>query len=91
MASRSCGVLNGESDLKLKLSNLSKRFGDHLALDSVSLELPEVHSLALIGPSGGGKTVLGLHFVAEGLRHGEKCVYVSLQESEGQLLSKTLA
>ena len=50
--------------------------------------IPETSVTLVAGPSGGGKTVLGLHFVAEGLRHGEKCVYVSLQESEGQLLSK---
>jgi polar amino acid transport system ATP-binding protein len=44
--------------LKLKISNLSKRFDAHQALDSVSLVLEETHSLVLIGPSGGGKTTL---------------------------------
>jgi polar amino acid transport system ATP-binding protein len=44
--------------LKLKISNLSKRFDTHQALDSVSLVLEEAHSLVLIGPSGGGKTTL---------------------------------
>jgi polar amino acid transport system ATP-binding protein len=44
--------------LKLKISNLSKRFDAHQALDSVSLALEETHSLVLIGPSGGGKTTL---------------------------------
>jgi polar amino acid transport system ATP-binding protein len=44
--------------LKLKLVNISKKFGDHLALDRLSLELEKVHSLVLIGPSGGGKTTL---------------------------------
>jgi polar amino acid transport system ATP-binding protein len=44
--------------LKLKLSNLSKRFGTHTVLESVSLEVSDVHSLVLIGPSGGGKTTL---------------------------------
>ncbi|MGZ4204389.1 MAG: RAD55 family ATPase [Actinomycetota bacterium] len=43
------------------------------------------------GPSGGGKTVLGLHFVAEGLARGERCLYVSLQESEAQLIAKAKA
>jgi len=50
--------------------------------------LPETSVTLVAGPSGGGKTVLGLHFIGEGLRRGEKCVYVSLQESGGQLLSK---
>jgi len=44
--------------LKLKISNLTKRFDSHQALDSVSLVLEETHSLVLIGPSGGGKTTL---------------------------------
>jgi polar amino acid transport system ATP-binding protein len=44
--------------LKVKISNLSKAFGSHLALDRLSLELENVRSLVLIGPSGGGKTTL---------------------------------
>jgi polar amino acid transport system ATP-binding protein len=37
---------------------LSKRFGPHRVLDRLSLALESVHCLALIGPSGGGKTTL---------------------------------
>jgi len=44
--------------LRLKIANLSKRFGAHQALDNVSLEVQDVHSLVLVGPSGGGKTTL---------------------------------
>ncbi len=44
--------------MKLNISNLSKRFGEHQALDSLSLTLRDAHSLVLIGPSGGGKTTL---------------------------------
>jgi polar amino acid transport system ATP-binding protein len=44
--------------LRLRLSNVSKRFGTHQALENVSLEAQDVHSLVLIGPSGGGKTTL---------------------------------
>ena len=50
--------------------------------------LPSTSVTLVAGPSGGGKTVVGLHFIGEGLRLGEKCVYISLQESESQLLSK---
>ena len=53
--------------------------------------IPGTSVTLIAGPSGGGKTVIGLHFVAEGLRLGERCVYVSLQESEAQLLSKAHA
>jgi polar amino acid transport system ATP-binding protein len=44
--------------LKLRISNLSKRFDAHQALDSLSLAFEHTHSLVLIGPSGGGKTTL---------------------------------
>jgi circadian clock protein KaiC len=40
------------------------------------------------GPSGAGKTVIGLQFLTEGLARGETCLYVSFQESERQLLDK---
>ena len=44
--------------MRLSISGLSKRFGPHQVLDRLSLELESVHRLALIGPSGGGKTTL---------------------------------
>jgi polar amino acid transport system ATP-binding protein len=44
--------------LRLKIASLFKRYGTHPALNGLSLEVPEFHSLALIGPSGGGKTTL---------------------------------
>lgn len=44
--------------MKLNISNLSKHFGEHKALDAISLALENTHSLVLIGPSGGGKTTL---------------------------------
>ncbi|HJT37492.1 MAG TPA: ATPase domain-containing protein [Actinomycetota bacterium] len=50
--------------------------------------IPETSVTLIAGPSGGGKTVVGMHFIADGLSRGEKGVYVSLQESEGQLVAK---
>ena len=42
-------------------------------------------STVVTGPSGVGKTVLGLHFVYGGARHGERGVIASLQENPTQL------
>ena len=44
--------------MKLSLQHVVKRFGAHTVIDDVNLELDGVHCLALIGPSGGGKSTL---------------------------------
>jgi iron(III) transport system ATP-binding protein len=46
------------SGAHLAVSNLGKRFGPVVAVDSVSLELEKGAFLALLGPSGCGKTTL---------------------------------
>jgi putative spermidine/putrescine transport system ATP-binding protein len=40
----------------LELRDLTKRFGDHVAVDGVSVAVPRGGVLALLGPSGSGKT-----------------------------------
>lgn len=42
--------------MKLSVTGLTKRYGAHLALDDLSIEVPEARVLCLIGPSGGGKS-----------------------------------
>ena len=44
----------GESFLRLE--ELTKRFGSHVAVDGVSLTIPRGEITALLGPSGSGKT-----------------------------------
>jgi len=44
------------SNIALRLSNITKRFGDHCALDDVSLDIPEGCICGLVGPNGAGKT-----------------------------------
>jgi circadian clock protein KaiC len=53
--------------------------------------IPAGDSALVVGPAGVGKTLLALHFVAEGLAQGERCLYLSLQESEHQLRAKAAA
>lgn len=42
----------------LKASNIEKRFSNHLALDDVSISVPEGSVYGLLGPNGAGKTTL---------------------------------
>jgi circadian clock protein KaiC len=39
----------------------------------------------VVGPSGAGKTLMGLHFIFGGVRHGEPGVIATLQENPTQL------
>jgi circadian clock protein KaiC len=41
----------------------------------------------VLGPSGVGKTIFALGYVAEGLRQGEHCLYVTFQDPADQLLA----
>ncbi len=44
--------------MHLTLDALTKSFGAHRVLDSITADFGELRSLALIGPSGGGKSTL---------------------------------
>ena len=43
---------------------------------------------ALLGNPGVGKTLMGLHFIHEGLQRGENCLIVGFYESPARLLEK---
>jgi circadian clock protein KaiC len=40
----------------------------------------------VLGPSGVGKTIAGLRFVAEGIAQDERCLYVTFQDTADQLI-----
>ena len=42
----------------IQIKNVSKTFGPKVALDNVSLEIPEGKIFGLLGPNGAGKTTL---------------------------------
>jgi len=44
--------------MRLDLLDIRKSYGDHVALDGATLSIPELRTVALLGPSGGGKSTL---------------------------------
>src|SRR5512145_1571641 len=44
--------------MRLDLIDISKSYGDHAVLDRVSLSIPAMRTVAILGPSGGGKSTL---------------------------------
>lgn len=55
--------------MSIEIRNVSKRFGEFVALDDVSVTIPTGQLTALLGPSGGGKSTL-LRIIA-GLDHAD--------------------
>jgi phospholipid/cholesterol/gamma-HCH transport system ATP-binding protein len=53
----------GAAEPKIRLSHLTKAFGDKVVLDGLDLDIAEGQSLVLIGPSGTGKSVLLKHII----------------------------
>jgi polar amino acid transport system ATP-binding protein len=65
--------------MKLKAKDLCKSFGQQLVLRNVNLNFEKVHTLALIGPSGGGKSTL-LRIIAGLERPDEGNLWLDDQE-----------
>jgi sulfate transport system ATP-binding protein len=75
--------------MSIEIRNVTKRFGSFLALDDISLEIPQDSLTAVLGPSGSGKSTL-LRIVAglerpdsgEVLLSGEDATGVSPQRRD---------
>jgi len=52
--------------------------------------IPEGHTVAVLGSPGTGKSTFVLQFIKTGLQNDENCVYLSLEESEENLLKTAM-
>ncbi|HTY46448.1 MAG TPA: KaiC domain-containing protein [Methanomassiliicoccales archaeon] len=52
---------------------------------------PKSHTLVVMGSFGTGKTTFGLQFLNQGLKDGEKGIYISLEEDEKSILEDARA
>lgn len=52
---------------------------------------PENHIVVVMGSFGTGKTTLALQYMMEGLRSGEPCIFISLEEDKDSITSNAAA
>jgi KaiC domain protein len=48
--------------------------------------LPKGHVVTVLGGFGTGKTTLSLQFIKEGLEKGEKCIFITLEETDESII-----
>jgi circadian clock protein KaiC len=68
-----------------------KSFGIRRLDDMTMGGIPSGSTTVLLGAPGSGKTILGLHFLHQGLRQGESATYLGFYESPQRLLAKAKA
>ncbi|EPX62185.1 hypothetical protein D187_010089 [Cystobacter fuscus DSM 2262] len=79
-------VLPREPDVTA--AHQKSRFGIPGLDDMLRGGVPPASVTALLGAPGSGKTLLGLHLLAEGLRTGQRCLYFGFYETPSRLLCK---
>lgn len=50
--------------------------------------IPRGFSVAVTGEPGTGKTILCLHFIAQGIEEGDRCIYVTTEESRDSIIAQ---
>ncbi|MHA1473131.1 MAG: ABC transporter ATP-binding protein [Promethearchaeota archaeon] len=69
------------SETVIKLENLTKKFGNFTAVDSINLEVHRGETIGLVGPNGAGKTTT-IKMIAKILRPNSGKILISTNQSE---------
>jgi ABC-2 type transport system ATP-binding protein len=69
------------SETVIKLENLTKKFGNFTAVDSINLEVHRGETIGLVGPNGAGKTTT-IKMIAKILRPNSGKILISTNKSE---------
>ena len=68
-------------ELKLEARNLTKVYGQNTIFKNINLKVKEGEAIVIIGPSGTGKSTLGMQFIYNGIRyHNEPGLIVTFEE-----------
>ncbi len=62
-----------------------EKFGIKGVDSMIEFGLPKGSIIGLSGPPGVGKSILTLHFLLEGAKKGQKCVYINLEEPRSNI------
>lgn len=54
--------------------------------DLIGGGIPEGFFVGLVGEPGTGKTIFSIHYIAQGLSEGDKCIYVTTEESRESVI-----
>ncbi len=69
------------SETVIKLENLTKKFGNFTAVDSINLEVCRGETIGLVGPNGAGKTTT-IKMIAKILRPNSGQILISTNQNE---------
>ena len=50
--------------------------------------IPRGFTVAVTGEPGTGKTILCIHFIAQGVKEGDRCIYVTTEESKSSIITQ---
>ncbi len=96
-------VINLDKMLNLKKNKKTKKINHSKSVEQkkVQVGIPNLDKLieggfeknsanVIVGSSGSGKTIFATQFLIEGMKHGEKCLYVTFEEKKEQFYKHML-